>query len=173
MFLDQQLQTRLEPATVLTLAGTRVQLELPDELVWAVLALAYPYQPARGDRVLAIGQGEAWYVIGVLRGSGSTSLTLPGDLTIRTPAGSIELISARGVRIKSPRVRIATEKLELLAESVLERFARATRWVKETLHVRAGRLRTRVEGTHDLGAGRILERAEDDVKIDGRKIHLG
>jgi len=65
--------TYLGPARVRQLAGNRVQLEFPDELPWALLALAFPYEPAPGDIVLAAGQGHTWYVIGVLQGAGKTT----------------------------------------------------------------------------------------------------
>lgn len=174
MFLDleQQKQTRLSQARVLRAAGQRVLLEFDDEVVWGELALGYPYEPAVGDRVLAIGQDGSWYVIGVLQGTGKTTLTVPGDLTIRA-GGEIEMNAVRGVRIKSPTVQIMARKLELLAQSVFERFTHATRWVKETFQIRTGRWRARVEGTYDVKAERIVERAEGDVKIDGREINLG
>jgi hypothetical protein len=174
MLIAQQEQTTyLGPAQVLKATGNRAQLEMPDELAWATVALASPYQLAVGDTVLAIGQGGAWYVIGVLRGTGKTTFMVPGDLDIRAPRGSIELTSAKGVRIKSPVVELLADKLEVLAKSVFERFEDATRWVKDAFQLRVGRLRTRVESTYDLKANRILERAEEDVKIDGRKIDLG
>lgn len=173
MPLELQQQTLLSPARVLGVEGNRVQLELPDGLAWAVVALAYPYEPVSGDTVLAIGQEEEWYVIGVLQGSGKTSMTVPGDLCIRAPFGAIELTAARSVKIKSPAVQITAGKLELLARSVVERFTHAQRWVTETFQIRSGRLRARVKGAYDIKADRILERADGDVKIDGRQIKLG
>lgn len=173
MLLDLEQHARLSPARIYRIDGTRVQLEFPDEFIWATVALAYPYAPTVNDTVLAIGQGEAWYVIGVLQGSGKTSLTVPGDLAIRAPFGAIELNAARGVKIKSPAVQIIAGKLDVFAHAIVERFANATRWVKETFQIRAGRQRTRVEGTYDLKAERIVERAEGDVKIDGNQIKLG
>jgi hypothetical protein len=41
------------------------------------------------------------------------------------------------------------------------------------VHRRFGRVRSHVEGDYDLKAGRITELADDDVTIDGRRIHLG
>ena len=123
--------------------------------------------------MLTVGQDGAWYVIGVLQGSGKTSMTVPGDLCFRAPFGSIELTAARRVKIKSPAVQIVTGKLELLARSVFERFTHAQRWVTETFQIRSGRLRARVKGSYDIKAERILERADGDVKIDGRQIKLG
>jgi len=172
MLLELEQPTRLSPARILQVDCQRVQLEFPDEFVWADMALAIPYQPAVGDTVLAIGQGAAWYVIGVLQGSGKTTLAVPGDLSIRS-GGAIELAAPKGVTLKSPSVRIAADKLEVVARSVFERFAHATRWVKETFQIRSGRLRTRVDGTYDVKADRIVERARGDVKIDGEQIKLG
>src|SRR5262245_21426091 len=112
--------TFLGSAQVLQTAGNRVQLELPAEFVWAKVALAFPYQVVTGDTVLAIGQEDAWYVIGVLQGTGPTMLTVPGDLKLRAPRGGIELSAAKGVHIKSPTVEIMARKLEVMAESVFE-----------------------------------------------------
>jgi hypothetical protein len=173
MFATLEATTYLGPARVLAAAGTRAKLELPDEHVWAMVALGSPYQPTVDDIVLAIGQQGAWYVIGVLKGSGKTTLSVPGDLEIRAPRGTIELSAGKGVHLKSPEVTVTAGKLELFARSIFESFTEATRWIKEAFQLRAGRLRTRVDGDYDLGADRIRERAEQDVKIDGSKIHLG
>jgi hypothetical protein len=173
MLLELEHGTQLGPARVVRAAGPRVQIERPDEIVWAVSALAFPYEFVAGDEVLAIGQGRSWYVIGLLRGSGKTSFTAPGDLELRAPRGKIDLISGEGVRIQSPDVAITAKRLELAANTVFERFVSATRWIKDAWQLRAGRIRTRVDATYDLKAERIVERAEADVKIDGQKIHLG
>jgi len=165
--------TYLGPARVCRVAGNRVQLEFPDELPWAMLALAYPYQPVAGDIVLAAGEGQNWYVIGVLRGTGKTTLMVPADFEVLAPRGRIRLIAGKGVQVKSPEVTITGDKLELVARRVMEQFAEATRWVKEAWQIRAGRIRTQVEGDYRLKAKRINEHAKEDVKIDGNKIHLG
>ncbi len=165
--------THLGPARVKNISGGRVELDLFGEGVWAFLALAYPYQPEEGDTVLAIGQGGFWYIIGILQGKGKTTFTAPGDLELRCPRGRISMIAAKGVLIKSPEVKVIAKRLELLAETFMERFVNATRWVKEALQLHAGRMRTVVDGDYRLKGERILERAEGDVKIDGKKIHLG
>jgi hypothetical protein len=167
------LEAYLGPAYVVQTAGNRVHLDLPDDRRWATLALAFPYEPVPGDLVLAIGRGEALYVIGVLRGEGLTSFTAPADLRIRAPHGGIELTAAHGVRIKAPTIKLAAEKLELLATMLFERVAEATRWVENVLHLRAGEVWTRVKGDYDLKAGSVSARASEDVHIDGRKIYLG
>jgi len=173
MLLELERITYLGPARVLRAQGSRAELELPDCTATADVAVAFPYRIEAGDTVLAIGQGEAWYVIGILQGSGKTSLVAPADIQIAAPRGKIEILAAKGITLKGPEVRITAGKLEIAARSVLERFQNATRWVKEAFQVRAGRMRTQVSGDWRLKADTITERSDGDVKIDGRKIHLG
>jgi Protein of unknown function (DUF3540) len=123
--------------------------------------------------VLAVGQSGAWYVIGVLQGSGKTVFTVPGNFEIMAPRGTISLTAAKAVHLKSADVKITAKKLELVAQSIFERFTDATRWVKQAFQIRAGRVNAVVRSDYRVKAERIIERAEGDVKIDGRKIHLG
>jgi len=165
--------TYLGPARVLGIGGGRAKIAVNNAEVWAVVALNGLYQPAVGDLVLAIAGGRDWYVIGVIDGHGMTALTAPGDIAIRAPRGRIQLTAAKGVTLRSPEVTVQAGRLELNARSVFERFTDATRWVRDAFHLRAGRLRSQVEGDYDLRADRITEVAENAVKIDGSKIHLG
>ena len=165
--------TYLGPATVVCATSSRMQLKLPDREVWATSALACGYEPSAGDVVLAIGEASAWYVIGILRGSGLTSFNVPGDLAIRAPAGRITLTAAQGLELKSRQVRVTATRLELVAQSAVERFGDVTRWVKAAFQLNVGRYRARVDGAYDVRADRILERATRDVRIDGAKINLG
>jgi len=142
--------------------------------VSAVLALAVPYEPQAGDTLLVIAQADGGtYAIGVIRGTGPTVLTAPANLCIQAPHGSIELRAARGIRLRAPLVKVVTKRMEMAARALFERCGEATRWVKETLQVRAGRLNTRVRGECRTSAARIDERAKEDVKINGRRINLG
>src|SRR5438309_5374131 len=169
--LDQS--TYLGPVRVRQIAGNRVQLEFPDESPWATLALASLYQPVVGDTVLAAGQGTSWYVIGVIQGTGKTTLMVPGDFEVLAPRGRISLIVGKGFQVKSPEVKITAARFELMAKRICEHFGDATRWVKNTFRIRAGRVRAEVEGDYQVKANRINQRADEDVRIDGNKIHLG
>lgn len=163
----------LGPATVGRIARGRVLLAFPDQKAWATLALATPYQPTAGDVVLAISQGEHWYVIGVVSGKGLTSLSVPGDLDLRAPRGEIRLSAAQGVKIKSSLVSLTAEKLEVAAVTVTERFKRARRRVAETYTIAAGGIKAVAERTLRMKAKRVVQRAEQDVTIDGDKVKLG
>ena len=166
-------EVALGPARVIRTAGNRVEIDFQDRPRWATLALCLPYTPVPGDVLLAIGQRDATYIIGVLSGEGPTTLTVPADLRIRAPHGAIDLTAARGVRVKAPAIKLAADHLELVATTLFERAAEATRWIRGALTFRAGQLRMNVDDGYSVRAGAIDERAADSVHIDGRKIHLG
>ena len=150
--------TYLGPARVISVAGTRMRIAIDDREVDATLALAYPYRPAAGDMVLVAGDERFW-VIGVIQGSGPCVFTAPGSIEFRAPKGRIDFVAKDGVGIR-------TSRLELLAKSALQ-------WIQDKFELRAGRVRQQVDGKYGLQARRIVERAAEDVKIDGRKINLG
>ena len=163
----------LGPARVVAVGAPGVRVALAGREAWAVMAIAYPYMATAGDVVLVIAEGDSCYVIGVLDGTGKTSLEVPGDLELRAPRGRIDIYAAEGCRIQSPSLELVAKRMEFVAGSILERFDDATRWVKNTFQLRASRVRTRANKAYDVLAGRILIRARDDVKVDGRKIYLG
>jgi hypothetical protein len=161
----------LGPATVREIVGDRLLLERPRGEAWARLALAQPYEPEPGDIVLAIGDEEV-YVIGVLLGRGRTKFRVPGDLELHA-RGTVDIRGMKGIRLRSPEVYIRADRVETVARSIFEKTVDCYRWVRDLFQIRSGRARTMVEGTHSISAGRIVQRAKKDVKIDGRKIHLG
>jgi hypothetical protein len=161
----------LGPATVREIAGDRLRLDRPQGEAWARLALAQPYEPEPGDIVLAIGDEEV-YVIGVLLGRGRTKFCVPGDLELHA-RGTVDIRGMKGIRLRSPEVEIRADRVETVAHAIFERTIDCYRWVRDLFQTRSGRTRTMVEGQHSVVAERIVQRAKKDVKIDGRKIHLG
>ncbi len=164
--------TYLGPARIVETAASYVRLALPDQEVTATLALSSPHRPAVGDVVLAIGHEEKFYVLGVIVGTAKKVFTAPGDLAFRA-RGKIDFVATEGVRISSARVTVQAGKLELVARSVVERFGDVWRRIKGVFQSRAGRVRHVVDGSYNVKAERIVERATKDVKIDGEKINLG
>lgn len=171
--LDLQQSNHLGPATVERVEGTRVLLNLNDVQAWAVSAVGYPYHFQVGDVVLAIGGRDDWYVIGILNGSGKTCIHVEGDLQLIAPQGSIEMIAAKGVSIKSPDITLIGSRVTLVAKQLSQRVQELTTHVKHCYEMIAARFTGRVEGSYRLHADKIVQQAEGDVKIDGRKIHLG
>jgi hypothetical protein len=163
---------RLLTAQILSLEGRCVQLDCIENLPWALLAVSPTYQPVVGDKVLAITQGDQWYVIGVIEGRGSSVFTAPGDMEFHAPNGSITLLSSEGIKLQGDKVELKSNFLEFTAKELFERFGNVTRWIRKTLHLRAGRVRARVDGDHHLSAGRITQDAEGDVTLRGTMINL-
>src|SRR4051794_36409205 len=62
----------------------------------ARLALASPYQPAEGDRVLVAGGEGELYVIGVLHAANPPSLAIPGGGAVSLRDGAVEIADAEG-----------------------------------------------------------------------------
>ena len=163
----------LGPATVTGVRLDKVFLSIPDREVEARLALAFPYKPVTGDVVLAIAgeEGEV-YIIGVLSGRGATTFAVEGDLQLKA-TGTVRISGERGIDLKAPLVTVKADKVETVARTIFERSVACYRWIKESLQTQAGRTRTLVEGNAVLHAGRIVETAEKEVKIDGKEVLLG
>src|SRR5262245_32873699 len=134
--------TYLGPARVVVRDGNRVALAFPDQEVWAVMALAFPYEPQAGDTVLAAGQDANWDVIGLLKGTGPCTFSAPGDLRLSAPNGKLELLGGRGVHVRTPRFDVVAETVEVVARSLTEKVQQACVWVKDLFRVRAGKAQT-------------------------------
>lgn len=166
--------TLLRTATVIDAVADApvLRLEGGGETV-ARLALGWPYTPTTGDSVLAIGQDEQWFVIGVLQARGPMRFTAPGDLELSAPHGAIRLVSSKSVTTQAPDVNIeATNRLKIIARTVTERFNSAYRWVRNLFQIRANRVRTVADSTMQFKAERIVQRSEKDLKLEGQRIRL-
>ncbi len=170
---DNSRELYLGPALVINTKGRLILLGLPEDEVWAFNAVAFPYTPHAGDKVLAIGREDSFYVIGVLAATGKTTFTAPGDIEFRAPHGQIDMVSSEAVHIRAPEMKVISHSIELVARSIVEKYENAKRWVKHALNLRAGSARTVVDSTYKVRAERIVESAKGEVKIDGDKIHLG
>jgi hypothetical protein len=177
--------TYLGPATVLAPAQTLGRVEVllaTGEQKSAVLAIATPYRPATGDEVLVIGNAiDALYVVGVIRGSGITTLSVPGDLAIQAPNGSITvsaskqlaLTSEQSVKAAAPRVMLCSARLDLWSKRILQKSENAYLWVSELFQLKSRRVRTLSEEGYFVKARRMHLKSSENCKIDARTIHLG
>lgn len=163
----------LGPATVLAVSDTHVDIEVPQGRRSAVVAISQSYAPVVGDTVLAVCRDAEWFAIGLIRGSGTTTFTAPGDVELLAHGGRIEMRARDGVFLDSDLVEIVATRIELTGRHLVERFQSVTQWITGSLWRRLGRMHTTVEGGYELRAGRITEIADGDVMIDGSSIHLG
>ncbi len=166
--------TQLGPATVVAVDARDVQVELESgAIVSAALALASPYEPSVGDVVLVIGREERSWVIGVLQGTGRTVLSFDGDVELRSNDGTLRLGAGRAVEIDAPEVATHASKVLVVAESVVERVVSLTQRVRDLLSVHVGKRHETVDGATLTQAKSATFVTQDDVKINGKTIHLG
>lgn len=71
------------------------------------------------------------------------------------------------------KVRIFIDRMDSSVNTIREKAKNVYKYVEGLLQTKSGRSRTLVESSSYLKAKRIYEKAEEDVKIDGNKIHLG
>lgn len=171
MMLDTSLGARLCTGRIRSVQPDGVLVSLEDADVRARVAVPL-YQPAAEDEVLIARQDADCFVIGVLRIAGTAVLLAPGPLKVRA-SGALDFVSATQARVAAPRVSLEASTLQVVARSMAERFEQARRWVRDCFQLRAGRVRTDVDGACETQAGRIVQRADRDVKIDGESIDLG
>ena len=174
----------LGPASVLCGGSTGdVQVACPDgSVLWARMALALPYTPAAGDEVLLVhANGPQAYVIGVLRGQGSMTLRVPGDLKLQAPHGSVHIAAGRAVHIESeaalefsaPRATLRFARLDMLVSTLVQRVNDAFTWATGLVQSRSRRVRWRAEEGLTVRAGRAHLKTQGNVRIDGKTVHLG
>jgi hypothetical protein len=163
----------LGPATVTGTRGPEVEVVCNGREISALNALAFPYQPQRGDVVLLVAQEERSYVIGVLSAQGDMSLNFPGNVHFRAPKGSVQFTSGTGIEMQAPEVKVTARAYTVLAKTLTEKVTSAFRWVKDIASLKAGRQRTHVEGASYERAERRVIKAKKDVRVNGDRIHLG
>ncbi|MFO0555736.1 MAG: DUF3540 domain-containing protein [Polyangiaceae bacterium] len=167
-------QRTLGPAEVLAVRGASLEVRLESgATASAAIALASPWEPAVGDTVLVISELERCYVIGVLMSQGRTVYSFQGDVELRSSDGVVKIAGAKGVEISGPDVALTTARLRVVAESVVERVTSLTQRVRDLVSVHVGRRHEIVDGASLTQAKSATFVTEDDVKINGKAIHLG
>lgn len=164
----------LGPGRVTQVAPGELTVELRDgRSTPATMALAYPYAPQVGDVLLVIGKGEEHYVIGVIHGTGQATLAFQGAVDLRAEGGPLTLSSDQGVTLRGPSVEVETPRLQVFAESIVERCTSLFTRVFGALDLRAGDVRTVVEGDSFTTAKNASIVTEEAMTINGDEIHLG
>jgi hypothetical protein len=164
----------LGPGEVTEVRAREVQATLRGGAsVSAELALAFPYEPAPGDVLLVAGKGGEHYVIGVLRGSGRTTLAIQGDVELRAVGGSLDLSGDAGVRLHGPELQVYAGKLRMVAGAAIEQFTSLCQRVSALFSVHAGQKHTVVDDDSIEKARSATLLTEETVTINGKQVHLG
>ncbi|MEL7447979.1 MAG: DUF3540 domain-containing protein [Pseudomonadota bacterium] len=168
------LERYLGPARVVTTGADGVQVALPDgEQARATLALALPYEPVPGDELLVIGEVGQFYVIGVLKGAGTTRLAVAGNLDVHAVDGSLRLLGDRGVEVEGNEVAIRTRSLKMHADAVRQKFSTLYRHVRDLCSTRAGRSHAMADETAHSQAERTVILSKETVTVNGQRIQIG
>ena len=164
----------LGPALVAGVQGLRPMVRLPDgREVVAEMALAFPYNFARGDVLLVIARGTSTYAIGVLSSEGEVSLRFQGDVSLHAVGGQLSLRGDEGLLLRSPEVQIKTRKMKVFADALVQKVSDMVQTVRSTWHVQAGEKHEHVQGTSSLQAERASVLTKGVVTINGKEVHLG
>lgn len=164
----------LGPATVVAVRPHEVDVEIRGgEPACARMALSIPYAPVVGDVLLVIGDGDDHYVIGVLHGTGKTSLSFEGAVDLHAKGGALTLSSDTAVAIHAPETEVQAGKLTVFAGTVVEKLGSLYQRVRETLSVHAGKTHTLVEDSSFTTAKNASIVTEETMSINGSEIHLG
>ncbi len=164
----------LGPAHVVSASGRDLSLELPSgQVVTATLAVAFPYEPATGDVLLVIARGESYYGIGVLHGTGRTTLAFPGDVDLRSDGGTVRISGDKGVSIEGPELDVRVGAVRLVADALTQRVASVYQRVTSLLSVHAKERHVVVDESTFTKAKTAAILTEETMSINGKQIHLG
>lgn len=167
-------QPYLGPAEVRRVGAHELEIRLPSgEARSARLALAFSYDPQVGDEVLVIGNEHGHYVIGVLRGRGTSRLTFPSDVELRATEGVVRVVGGKGIELEAPEVATRAGRVQVFADSLRQRLGSLYQAVSHTLSVRAGSTHTVVADTSYTQAKRATLLTQNEVNINGKSINLG
>lgn len=171
---DLHREVHLGPGEVVSVMPHEVEVEIaPGRRVQAQMALSIAYEPCVGDVLLLLGKGDDHYVVGVLRGSGKTSLSFQGAVDVRATGGPLTLSSDVGIVLHGPETEIHAGKLQVFAGSVVEKLGSLYQRVRDALQVHAGKTHTVVDDASFLTARNAAIVTEETMSINGNEIHLG
>ena len=168
--------TYLGPARVLRTVGNRFEVELDDGDASKVMvrpSFTFPYKPTAEDSLLVLGQDGQHFAVGVLSGSGPSTLHFQGDVSIHAVDGKLTLASNQAVELRAPRVTIRAGILRTIADEVVEKSSAFRRWVRGLMATRAGRSRRVIDGDDTTRCQNSTTLAKDTVTVDGDQLHLG
>lgn len=162
------------PGRVLSVAGGRVVVRRGDGLeVEVQMALALPYAPREHDVLLLISGSGASYAVGVIHGTGTTSLTVPGDVDVHAVGGTLNLRGDRGVRMHGPAVEVVAERFKVIAERSVQKVTTLYQHVRELWSMKADNAHIAVSNDIHQRSKNATVLTEEVVTMNGKQIHLG
>ncbi len=187
------LESRPAPRRVTSREGASARLVETDggeriEVRDAEDRLIFDYRPDAGRAVLSMPAGD------LALSAPNGNIDLVSGKAIRARAGEAVALEGPKLRVAGERgefligeatyrgrrlsatvetAKVVLDRLETVASRLVERAKNVYRHVENLNQIKAGRMRSLVQGAHHQKAGRMSIKADDDVKVDGRRIHLG
>lgn len=134
-------------------------------------AIPWRYEPAVGDLLQVIAQGERCFVLGVVQGHGRSQVVFRGDAALAA-RGALHLHSDAGVRLRAPRIELQADACTTDAGAAVQRATTHDTVVRGECVERAGQCARTLEGDDVQLAGTHRRVANHAVKIDGELLRL-
>ena len=142
------------------------------EPVRAELAFSQPYQPAVGDLLVVVGSPDALYAVGVLRGSGRTTLAVEGDLDV-VASGTVRIAGGKGVALQGEDVVVEAGQLQIAARSAVEVLGSLVQRVTGLFSQQARDVHVQAEESVVTRGKNATILTEDNVVVNGKQLWLG
>lgn len=103
--------------------------------------------------------------------------TTAGRISINTLEANVNAVTAKlggqSAELAFRNLRSVSDRIETIANHCTQRFQVSIRWITELEDVSAGQLIQKVKGLFASRSRQALITAEDDVKVDAKRIHMG
>jgi hypothetical protein len=162
----------------------RVLLATADDTLWIIAVL----ERATAAPLRLFAEGD----IAVVSANGNVAVAAAHEVTLdagaraRVSAREIDLHAGiarlvldevlhvgRRITAHATKLRCVSDMIESIAEHVLTRARRSSRFIDETDHVRAEEIDHRATGTLQLRAKTAFVTADNVVRVDADQIHMG
>jgi hypothetical protein len=138
-----------------------------------------------GERIQLKGRSEINLTTSNSCNEASSSLSLKqyssqlntADITITAKQGRFYLDAltyiGKSLSSKIKGIRLTAEKIETTAVVIMQKARNIYSTVEHLTQLKTGRLRNLIDSTYHLKSKKMILKAEEDVKIQAEKIHLG
>jgi hypothetical protein len=118
----------------------------------------------------------------VLEGVGTTTTwRVPKDLRLEAPAGEVQIVAGKGVRIhsdqsldlKAPQATFRFGRLNMFVRTLVQRLTDAYTWATGLVQLKGRRMRSIADEGWLMRAGHAHVKTTHNVHIAGKTIHLG
>jgi hypothetical protein len=165
------------PRRLVALGGASVAIALRDggeriEVRDAQQRLVFELDPATGRTVLSVPTGDL-----AIRAAGDVDIQAGGtvrclgDERVVLQAGSRDRRSS--LTLGAGLAELVASRVETVADRLFEKARSAFRQVEDLHQLRAGRSRTVVSDGFHVKSGHAVLECDEEMKIDGKTIHLG